>query len=232
MRGYGHGIAGSGSRCRLSWQDPDVDGPQKRRVPGRVDRERAERGDRAHRSAALSPGALARQSELEHLQNRPAVHHFRPLSARLGGVCPAAWAQVQQRAYHQVHVVSYVAHLPDGLPAAGRYHTHLSGSAVQPDTILVRVVSTGDAVGTVAVRADESQRQERPGLDQAGGAAVRHIRRGVPSDGIRDRRETAVADLVVPEKSAVRSEFPFSLCADTGLPVVPSSVRAVGDHHR
>lgn len=84
----------------------------------------------------------------------------------------------------------------------------------------------------VAVRTDEPQRQIWLGLDQTLRITVQYFWRRGTFIGVFVYRENLLAHFVVLQEPIVRVKFRIGLRADLGLPVVSSSIRTVGHHHR
>lgn len=103
---------------------------------------------------------MAGPTELGRLEDAAHVFGVHRVPATVDNFHPAAVAQLQQSAHHQVHVVPDVARVPDAPAANGGHHAVLQGGPAKPVPLLVRVVASGECVYRVVVgRVNESYKR-------------------------------------------------------------------------
>jgi len=89
-------------------------------------------------------GTVAGKTELGWLENAAHVFGVHRVPSAVDHFHPAAVAQLQQGANHQVHVVPDVARVPDASAADGGHHAVLQGGPAKSVPLLVRVVASGE----------------------------------------------------------------------------------------
>lgn len=87
---------------------------------------------------------MARKTELGWLENAAHVFGVHRVPSAVDHFHPAAVAQLQQGANHQVYVVPDVTRVPDAPAANGGHHAVLQGGSAKPVPLLVRVAASGE----------------------------------------------------------------------------------------